>query len=264
VPGFEESLEHVERNQSENVLVEGNPYITRIGCTEQGGDCTGGQICCDGLDCQNVHVGSEILTDMSCQPQQCKDEGMVCGGSGPSCCDGLECQNVHEGSETLTAMSCQPQCKQEGKICGGSGPSCCDSDGLVCKIHHGVWKCCPYDTASVDLAAEATNATVPGFEESLEHVERNQSENVLVEGNPYITPIGCKEQGGDCSGGQSCCDGLECQNVHEGSEILTDMSCQPQCKDEGMVCGGSGPSCCDSLACQIIHGVWKCSPYGPY
>ena len=90
--------------------------------------------------------------------------------------------------------------------------------------------------ASVDLAAEATNATVPGFEESLEHVERNQSENVLVEGNPWITLIGCKEQGGDCSGGQSCCDGLECQNVNMGSEILTTMSCQPQCKYEGMVC----------------------------
>jgi len=202
--------------------VEGNPYITPIGCKEQGGDCSGGQSCCDGLECQNVHVGSEILTDMSCQPQ-CKDEGMVCGGSGPSCCDGLACQSIH-----------------------------------------GVWKCSTYDLASVDLAAEATNATVPGFEESLEHVERNQSENVLVEGNPYITPIGCKEQGGDCSGGQSCCDGLECQNVHVGSEILTDMSCQPQCKDEGMVCGGSGPSCCDGLACQSIHGVWKCSPYGPY
>merc|ERR1712146_677011 len=105
-------------------------------------------------------------------------------------------------------------------VCGGSGPSCCD--GLACQSIHGVWKCSPYDLASVDLAAEATNATVPGFEESLEHVERNQSENVLVEGNPWITPIGCKEQGGDCSGGQSCCDGLECQHV---------------------------------------HGVWKCSPY---
>merc|ERR1712107_196892 len=55
---------------------------------------------------------------------------------------------------------------------------------------------------------------------SVDHIAEvaNQSENVLEADLP-ITPLVCRQQGERCFGLGWCCQELECQNVHVGSEI---------------------------------------------
>jgi len=237
----------------------------------------------------------------------CKQQGERCHGAG-WCCEELECQNVHVGSEITTDMSCQKKCLDEGMVCGGSGPSCCGDLGCSYLQWKGKYECTPgpaaflaRPSAPADHITEVANAAVPDLEESLVHIEANQSQNVLAEtlsiaalgckqpgevcGGPgrqtltccgdvicsYIDsdtdmrcpqPQQCKSEGERCSGLGQCCQELECQNVHVGSEIITEMSCQKQCLDEGMVCGGSGPSCCRDLGCSYLQwkGQYVCTP----
>merc|ERR1712203_40777 len=233
------SVDHIAEvaNQSENVL-EANLPITPLVCKQQGERCHGAGWCCEELECQNVHVGSEIPTDMSCQ-KKCLDEGMVCGGSGPSCCGDLGCsflqwKGKYECTPAPAAFLARPSASAAGSD---------KSNG-----------------SDVALAIAAFLAQQPA---SVNHIAEvaNQSENVL-EANLPITPLVCKQQGERCHGAGWCCEELECQNVHVGSEITTDMSCQKKCLDEGMVCGGSGPSCCGDLGCPFLQskGKYECTP----
>ena len=151
-------------------------------------------------------------------------------GSGEECQEGEDCIPVTGAGVEIQTFTCTADggwCNKDWKCCSG------DCDGGKCKAAcEPTWDCpdeCGYTGGTVTDSCGGTHTCA-------------------------ATDACCTPKNGSCDANEDCCAGLTC----------TGNKCKepaPECKTEGMPCGGSN-TCCGDLVCYQKPGQEneKCWP----